>query len=196
MLTALTPVSNTLLHRFTSLAQHYTFPQLLAIHHTHTLICHDSPVLLLLIAGLICHLRVSWIIDSVPVSLLEVSGTLSLFLEGTDIPAAFTSEASWVATPLGAVALRYNIYTLPTALKSLHLACASSSFLQITTIILWYCLNCKVLIYRFHNSFKTYLMYITSYNIPLWCKTPSGTLVKGQGCHELMSDYGAQRACL
>jgi hypothetical protein len=24
----------------------------------------------------------------------------------------------------------------------------------------------------------------------------SGTLVKGQGCTELISDYGAQRACL
>jgi hypothetical protein len=196
MLTALTPFSNTVLHRFTSLARHYTFPQLPALRCTHALIRHDSPVLLLLNAGLICHLCVSWIVDSVPVSLLGLSGTLSLSLEGTGIPAVFMSEASWVTTPLGAVVLCYNIYSLPTALKSLHLACASSFIFQITTIILWYCLNCKVLIYRFHNSFKTYLMYITSYNVPLWCKMPSGTLVKGQGCPELISDYGAQRAHL
>ena len=155
MLTALTPFSNTVLHRFTSLARHYTFPQLPALRCTHTLIRHDSPVLLLLnYYYLICHLCVSWIVYSVPISLLEVSGTLSLSLEGTGIPAVFTSEASWVATPLGAVVLCYNIYSLPTALKSVHLACASSSFFQITTIILWYCLNCKVLIYRFHSSLK------------------------------------------
>ena len=196
MLTALTPISNTVLHRLTSLARQCTFLQLLALRCTHTLICHDSPVLPLLNADLIFHLCVSWIIDSVPVSFLEVSGTLSLSLKDTGIPAAFTLETLWVSTPLGAVALWYSIYLLPTALKSLHLAYASSSVLQITATILWYCLNCKVLILRFHNSFKTYLMYITSYNIPLWGKMPSGTLVKAQGCPELISDYGAQRAHL
>jgi len=33
--------------------------------------------------------------------------------------------------------------------------------------------NFKVLIYRFYKYFKTYLMHITSYNIPSWCKTRS-----------------------
>jgi hypothetical protein len=63
-----------------------------------------------------------------------VSGTLSVSLEGTGTPTAFMSEASWVATPLGAVALCYNIYVLPTALKSLHVVYASTSILQITPL--------------------------------------------------------------
>ena len=62
-------------------------------------------------------------------------------------------------------AVKY-IYTLPTAFKPLHLACASTSILQITTIILYF-LNFKIFIYRFHKLFKTYLMYNTSYTIPL-----------------------------
>jgi len=50
--------------------------------------------------------------------------------------------------------------------KSLHLAHASKSVLQVTTSILWYYLNFYVLICRFHSFLKIYLMYITSYNIP------------------------------
>jgi hypothetical protein len=66
------------------------------------------PVLLLLNAGLICHLCVSQIFNSVPVSFLVASGTLSLSVKDTGIPAALTSEASQVATPLSTVAVCYN----------------------------------------------------------------------------------------
>ena len=62
---------------------------------------------------------------------------------------------------------------LPTAFKSLHPAYASTFILQNTINILWYYLNFKVIIYRFHKFFKTYLMYITFYNIPLRRKTRS-----------------------
>lgn len=41
--------------------------------------------------------------------------------------------------------------------------------LQLISII-WYYLNFSVLIDRSHKLLKTYWMYITSYNIPLWCK--------------------------
>ena len=64
------------------------------------------------------------------------------------------------------------IYTLLIACNSVHLAYASTSILQITTIILYY-LNFKILVYRFRKFLKTYLMYNTSYNIPLWCKAKS-----------------------
>jgi hypothetical protein len=47
--------------------------------------------------------------DSVSVSLLEVSGTLSFSVEGIGIPAALMSEALQVATLLGAIALCYSI---------------------------------------------------------------------------------------
>ena len=64
------------------------------------------------------------------------------------------------------------VYPLPTAFRSLHLAYTSTSILQITTIILLYNLNFIVLIYRFHKLIIN-SMYITSYNITLWCKTRS-----------------------
>lgn len=104
----------------------------------------------------ICHLCISQIFDSLPVSLLEASGTLSLSLEGTGLPAVLTSEALWVTTSLGAVALCYHIYALPIAFKSFHLTNTSSCtcIIQITTIILQYCPNFKVLIYRFQNFLK------------------------------------------
>jgi hypothetical protein len=69
--------------------------------------------LLLLNTGLICHLCLSQICDSVTISLLEASGTLPLSLEGTGIPAALTSEASQFITLLGHLALGYNIYKFP-----------------------------------------------------------------------------------
>ena len=46
------------------------------------------------------------------------------------------------------------IYTLPAAFKPFHVANASTSILQITTIILYY-LNFKILIYRFHKFLKS-----------------------------------------
>jgi len=59
---------------------------------------------------------------------------------------------------------------LSTDFKFLHLAHVSTSILHIITIILWYYLNFKVLIYRFQKFFKPYLMYNSSYIIPLWRK--------------------------
>jgi len=59
----------------------YSLPSLCCPHSLsatyNTLTRHDMTVLLLLKAGLVCHFRVSRIFDSVPVSLLWVSGTLS-----------------------------------------------------------------------------------------------------------------------
>ena len=60
--------------------------------------------------GLICHLCLSRICNSVTIILLEASGALPLSLEGTGIPAALTSEASQFITLLGSLALGYNIY--------------------------------------------------------------------------------------
>ena len=136
MFTALMLILNTVLHIFTSLALCYTVLQLLSLRCTHTLISHDNPVLLN--TGRICHLCISQILDCLPVSLLEASGTLSLSLEGTGILAVLTSEALWVTTSLGAVAFCYHIYALPIAVKSFHLAYTSSCtcIIQITTIIL------------------------------------------------------------
>jgi hypothetical protein len=41
-----------------------------------------------------------------------------------------------------------------------------------------------------------WVSYLDPTDIKILSLGPSGTLVKGQGCAELISDYGAQRASL
>ena len=109
MLTALTLVLTTLFHRFTfplrntlcSSAVAVSLHSVVRTRHfamPNTVPYCNTDVLLLLNAGLICHLHVFRIFYSVPVSHVEASGTHSLSLKGTGVPAALTSEASQVAT--------------------------------------------------------------------------------------------------
>ena len=101
-------VSNTLFHRYTSpLAPHYAVSQLQStfysavishspLYATHCqLVVRRLTEVLLLNTGLICYLCLSQIFNCVTISLLEVSGTLSISLKGTGILAALMSEALW-----------------------------------------------------------------------------------------------------
>jgi len=85
----------------------YSLPSLCCPHLLsatyNTLTRHDTTVLLLK-AGLVCHLCVSQMPQSVFCECLA----LCLFLEGIGTPATLTPKASQIATPLGTVALCYN----------------------------------------------------------------------------------------
>jgi hypothetical protein len=103
----------TLLSPLCDALMHFCSYSLLLLGHPHllstirnTITCHDTTMLLLLTTGPVCHLCV---LDSVPFSLLEPPGILSLSLKGIGILAALTSEALQVAILLGAVALCYSL---------------------------------------------------------------------------------------
>lgn len=83
----------------------YSLPSLCCPHSLsatyNTLTRHDTTVLLLLKAGLVCHFCVSQMSQSVFCECLA----LCLILEGIGIPAALTPKASLIATPLGTVTI-------------------------------------------------------------------------------------------
>jgi len=102
--TLISPLCDALMHFCSYSLPLHGHPRLLStIRNTPT--CHDMTMFVLTI-GPVCH----WcVLDSVPVSLLEPSGILSLSLKGIGILAALTLKALQVATLLGAVALCYSI---------------------------------------------------------------------------------------
>jgi hypothetical protein len=118
MLTALTLVSNTVLHRFPSplhnvLCSSAVTVSLHSVVHTHSLLyaTHWLAVIRLSSScwGLVLYTT------SVFLEYLTLTHSvfckrlaLCLFLEGTGIPSALTSKASLIATPLGALELCYS----------------------------------------------------------------------------------------
>jgi hypothetical protein len=118
MLAALTPVSDTILHRFTSPLHNelcssavtvslcsvvHTCYLLYATHWLNMIQLYSSCWRLVLYATCVVleYLTLSH-------SVFCKWRALCLFLEGIGVPAALTSKASLIATPLGAVALCYN----------------------------------------------------------------------------------------
>jgi hypothetical protein len=139
MLTALTLVSNSVLHRFISLALHSGVLQLPpsiplsstpALLHTTLTRC---PLALYAVYSW------SWTFAAVPVSPCRIF-CLILAGEHSGILAALKSEASWVTTLLAAIALCYNMWLkfamLHSALFSLYLLVKASFF--ICTTVLYY----------------------------------------------------------
>ena len=144
MLTALTPVSKTVLHRFASTtAPHSAVPQLnsiccvvhflrSAVRHTHT----DSPwhdcelPLALNVAQCMFGIFSSYLSQRwscmICESWLSVTRHFAHFLVRyfSGIAAALTSEASWVAILLGSFALCYNtgLFISPSGISELDYA--------------------------------------------------------------------------
>jgi len=118
MLTALTPVSNTVLHRFTSplhnelCSSAVTFSLHSVVHTRYPL--HTTHWLAMIWQPSSCW-RLVLYATSVFLEYLTLSQSvfcerlaLCLFLEGIGIPAALTPKASLIVTPLGTAALCYN----------------------------------------------------------------------------------------
>jgi hypothetical protein len=118
MLTALTLVSNTVLHRFTSplhneLCSSADTVSLHSVVHTRYLLYATHWLAVLRMSS--SSWRLVLYATSVFLEYLTLTQSvfckrlaLCLFLEGIGIPSALTSKASLIATPLGTVAPCYN----------------------------------------------------------------------------------------